>query len=754
MKKIFTILFFLIALFNLDNASAKWQRLSISLATQNGQSALPKRYLVFSTDEAALKSQLFSLSNIPSNGQVIELPMPDGSLRNFRVWSSSLMPAALAAKYPQLRTFTAEAVDNPAITAKLDYTEYGFHAMIFNGTNVSFIDPADNTHSGNYMVHYKKDEVREFSNRSKCLVPGLASVNNTGNQPSGTARKTSARTTNGYELRTYRLALACSHQYADSATGLDNPSIAQVFSKMITSMNRVNGVYERELAITMIFVANEDTLIWPVVTGSVNGTDPYDAINADAGSCLNANQTVCDSRIGNANYDVGHVFTSGAGGLSEVGVACDQGLKAMSVTGQPDPVGDGFDIDYVSHEMGHEYGADHPFNDAMYGSCSGSTIYPPCAYEPGSGSTIMAYAGICPPDDLQPHSDAYFNSVSLNEIETYITAAGDVCPVKTPTNNKLVDLPSFTASYTIPYLTPFELTAPACTDSVSDSVVTYCWEQKNLGDVGEDLVNTHAGGPIFRSYYPTTSPTRIFPENSMVLAGKLSNAGIEDSEGEKAPDVARYLTFKLTMRDIYEGTGCFLIPDDSIHLDVIQTDTSFYVTSQDEPNLIYMGGSTQQVTWHVAGTNAAPVNTTNVDIYMSVDGGNTWPYHIGNFINNGSALLTLPNPDTTATMARLKVKGTGNVFFNVNRNDFTVTPGSPADTTVLLYPVPAQNTMRLSTGNKGLLQVSVCNSVGQQIWTGTVDGETDIDVSTWARGLYIMRLAGSNNHSVKKFVVD
>jgi len=756
MKRIFTVLFFVGWIFNSNSVFATWRRSNIVLAARSGQHPFPKHYLVYTTDETALKSQLFSCAAIPANGHIIELPMPDGSLKRFRVWYSSLMPEALAAKYPELRTFTAEAIDNQNITAKLDFTVYGFHAMIFNGTDVSFIDPADDIHSGNYVVHYKRDELRNPGAGSVCLVAG-----NSANRAGGmnkSARKMVERVTNGYVLRTYRLALACSNEYAQAATGTDNPTIAQTLSKMATTINRVNGVYERELSVTLNFVANEDTLIWPVVSGSVNGADPYDAINSDAGSCLITNQTTCDARIGKANYDIGHVFTTGAGGLSEVGVVCDPLAKAQSVTGQPDPVGDGFDIDYVAHEMGHEFGGNHPFNNGVDGSCAGGNINPPTAYEPGSGSTIMAYAGICAPDNLQPHSDAYFNSVNLQELQSYITTGGDGCAVKTATNNKLVDLPPFTASYTIPYLTPFELTAPAATDSVTDSVITYCWEQWNLpdaDDLGAELKNTHYTGPIFRSYFPAISPTRIFPENSMVLAGILSNADINDSEGEKAPDVGRYLTFKLTMRDIYQGTGCFLVPDDSIHLNVIQEDTGFYVTSQNTAGLIYFGSSTQQVTWHVAGTNAAPISTPNVDIYMSFDGGNTWPYYIGNFINNGSALLSLPNPDSTVTTARIKVKGSGNVFFNVNRTNFTIDHGTLADTVVMLYPVPAHSTIRLSSGNKGLLHVSIFNSVGQQIWKNDVDGEIDIDVSTWARGVYIMRLIDSKNeHLIKEFVVD
>ena len=241
----------------------------------------------------------------------------------------------------------------------------------------------------------------------------------------------------------------------------------------------------------------------------------------------------------------------------------------------------------------------------------------------------------------------------------------------------------------------------------------------------------------------------------MVLAGVLSDVGKENAQGEKVPDVSRFLTFKLAMRNIYNRYGCILIPDDSEHLNVVNTGAGFAVTSQGDSTEIIVGNSLQQVTWNVVTTNTAPINANDVEIFMSADGGYTWPYHIGTFPNNGSAAITFPNPDTTTTKARIKVKGANNVFFNVNKYNFTVTHSDGTDTAIAVYPSPTHNTLRVSSGNRGLLQGVIYNAVGQRAWSGTINGLRDIVVTAWARGVYIIKLRDIAGHkTVTKFVVD
>lgn len=731
--------------------------------SKDGPRMHPRNFLVYSLNTSYFKDLLFSLGSDPANATVVDLPMPDGSFRSFKVWQTPMMPSSLEQKYPGIKTFTGEAVGAPMVTVKLDFTSMGFHAMVFDGANTAFIDPYNNhPEEGIYMCHYKRDEQRPIAERMQCQFRRKEETEMAGepmqlSQPvlPGIA---AARIAGGYTLRRYRLALSCSNQYALAVAG-PTPTKAAVLSAMTTSMNRVNGVYEREFSITMQFVSNEDTLIFLTAAG-----DPFNFDNNNAFNLLGDNQTVCDDRIGDANYDVGHVFTTGSGGYSDLAIVCESGAKAGSTTGSANPIGDGFDIDYVAHEMGHEFGGNHTFNNNNDGSCWSNAVQY-AAYEPGSGSTIMAYAGICGPDDIQPHSDDYFHAWNLLEIYN-ATIIGTTCGTTVPVGNLPVGLAPFTASYNIPYKTPFELMSPGAVDSVT-ATTTYCWEQWNLGDYEAALNNTYVNGPIFRSFNPVTSTVRVFPRIDSVLKGVLSYVTTENAKGEKAPDTTRDLKFKLTVRAIHWGNGCFLIPDDSINIHAVSTGAGngfqgFKVTSPSTA-VNWTGGTAHGVNWNVVGSNAAPVNCDSVNVYVSADGGYTWPWWAGRFPNNGSANVTMPNIATTST-ARIKVKGNNNVFFNINGSNFTLTldatipvtdPNNPVTETVpnlavvntqqsgndiKVYPVPADNTLYVEAQPGHAASIVLINSIGQQVWKGELTGKSAIPVANLATGVYYLQL--------------
>jgi hypothetical protein len=241
-----------------------------------------------------------------------------------------------------------------------------------------------------------------------------------------------------------------------------NPVI--LHAAIVTSVNRVVGVYEKEVATRMILVANNN-----LVEFLDANTDPFNGNNS-AGILINESQTVNDANIGFANYDVGHTFSTGGGGLAQLNSPCGPS-KARGITGLPTPTGDAFDIDFVAHEIGHQFGGSHTFN-GQQGNCSGGNRSAASAYEPGSGTTIQAYAGICGSDNLQPNSDPFFHARSFDQISNFVFAGG-ACGVISNTGNNLPVvslLPNNGLS--IPISTPFTLTGTA-TDADGDPL-TYC----------------------------------------------------------------------------------------------------------------------------------------------------------------------------------------------------------------------------------------------------------------------------------------
>lgn len=747
MNRICTLVLFLICCgFQMKAANAFWTLSPERTVNAAGQRLIiPEQYQLARLDVGAF--QLFQ-SFIPLEGQggypAFELPTPDGSALEFRIYEKPMMEAVLANKFPQIKTYTALCVSNPLIMAKLDFTVHGFHAMVMNGSDTYFIDPYANMDNEWYVVYFKRDFRKSLNSRMQCLVddePGILiprqdPVSLTQNSLPALSFKTSGDT-----IRTYRLALACTEEYS-AAVGGTTPTKASVLSAMVTSMNRVNGVFEKEFSMHANLVANNDTLIWLPGSG-----DPY--TNNSGSTMLGQNQTSLTSRIGSANYDYGHVFSTGGGGVANLGCVCSSSNKARGVTGSSNPVGDPFDIDYVAHEMGHQFGGEHTFN-SVSGSCSGNRAST-SAYEIGSGTTIMAYAGICGTDDIQPHSDDYYHIRSLEQMTGNTVKA---CAAKTTSGNTPPVLAPIVKTYIIPYRTPFELTASA-TDANSDPV-TYCWEQYNRGGSGGAWNAKTTVAPIFRSFLPSSSGTRVFPTYKELIQNT------ESYLGELLPDTNRLLRFRCTARDLHSGYGAFYTSTDTLTLDVRKTTTLFRVNSQATVGQSWEGFSSQTITWNVAGTDVAPVAASNVDIYLSIDSGKTWPYPLAlNTPNDGSQTIGVPN--VASTRARIKVKGSGNVFFDLNDEWIeikkVVSPAGLDDmdqSMFSIYPNPAKGAITIDLNNQlNTADLAITTLVGATVFhKEIVDGET-IQLPSMSKGVYLVTISnGTQRVAVKKLVIE
>jgi subtilisin-like proprotein convertase family protein len=612
---------------------------------------------------------------------LITLPMPDGSLARFRVIESPVMAPELAAQFPQIKTYRGQGVDDSQATLRLDVTPAGVHAQILSPRGAIYIDPYWQGNRDVLASYYKRD-YQKAANDFTCQVLERTDAN--------APRKTLSRTASGGTLRTYRLACAATAEY----TAFHGGTVEAGQAAIVTAINRVTGVYEQELDIRLVLVANNSLLVF-----TNSETDPY--TNDDGSALLDENQSTVDSIIGSANYDIGHVFSTGGGGLASLGVVCNDAWKARGMTGNATPTGDGFWIDYVAHEIGHQFGANHTFNGSM-GSCSGNRVGS-VAYEPGSGSTIMAYAGICDADDLQPHSDPYFHFASYEEIMTYTTSGdGASCPSSSATGNNPPTIGALT-NYTIPSSTPFLLTASG--NDPDGDPLTFCWEEADLGPSISLLDGDNGSSPLFRSFAPTTDMVRIFPRLSEILNNTSSTV-------ERLPTTTRDMNFKVTARDHRSGGG-----------GVNSTSIVIHVTSNAGPFRIISPNTTQTLsgpiiaTWQVAGTTNAPVNCTAVDLLLSTDGGLTYPILLAtNTPNDGAEIVRLPY--LTTNQARLKIQARNNIFFDVSDTNFNITPGSPLIIDHAVFSDAAGNGNGVMEPGEQIEETIVLKNAGNESLTG------------------------------------
>jgi subtilisin-like proprotein convertase family protein len=548
----------------------------------------------------------------------------------------------LAAKYPEIQAYVGQGIEDPSVSIRFSTTIFGLHVMYFTGHGVSYMDTYTKDLK-NYIV-YEKAALPISSRSHDCLVTDELTH-------ADTDRISSLRLANDGQFRTYRLALACTIEYAAyhiTAAGVGSGTLEQkkaaVLAAMNVSMVRVNGVYEKDMSLHMQLIANNDALIF-VTSDSFS--------NDNANQLINQSQTVIDATVGSAAYDIGHTVSTGGGGLAQSPAVCINGQKARGITGSPAPVGDAYDIDFVAHEMGHQFGASHTFSGTT-GNCAGN-IEQAYAVEPGSGTTIMAYAGICAPQDVQPHSDAYFHAVSIGQMMTHVTGTGS-CSVNVANGNN-APVANAGTDYTIPNGTAFLLKGSG-TDANGD-VLTYCWEQTTSSIGTQPPVSTSTGGPNFRSFTPTISPNRYIPEFQSVLAGNLAPTW------EVVPTVARAMNFALTARDNKMVNGGQTGRDDmTVNFAAVGP---FKITAPAVENVSWTQGTTQTITWDVAGTTANGINTANVNILLSTDAGVTFSTVLAaNTVNDGTETITVPN--IAAPYCRIMIEAVGNIFYAVSKS--------------------------------------------------------------------------------------
>ncbi|MBX7221705.1 MAG: putative Ig domain-containing protein [Blastocatellia bacterium] len=585
---------------------------------------------------------------------ILSLPLPDGSFSRFRIAASPIMEPELAAKFPEIKTYQGQGIDDPTATTRFDWAPQGLHAIMLSERGTFLIQPVTQGETQTYLT-YDSHHAPERNQPSSCSVSKVAEVANgtSGADWNHRLQTLPNQFSSGTQVRTYRMAVAATGEFTRQFGG---GTVAGGVNAITSSINLISAIFQREAAIRFVLIARENELVFtdPVTDGYTNGNN---------NSLLTENQTKLDMLIGAANYDIGHIYaTTGNGfsGVAQLSSVCVNGTKAMGASSTAEDPSSNIVVSGVAHEFAHQFSVTHSYNGTT-GGCNEREMA--SAWEPGSGTTIMSYSGVCNAENVVLNADLYFHTGSLGLMLAYAGRTED-CSVKTPSGNNPPVIGTL-SNATVPARTPFTLTAPA-TDQDGDAL-TYCWEEFDLGDPGPP--NTDNGNrPLFRSYPPTTNQARSFPslpyilENNGVPPATIGTGDQTLLSGESQITTTRTMNFRVTVRDNRAAGGGTSAA--AMQVNVLGDRGPFQVTAP-ASGTAWTPGSQQTVTWSVAGTNTAPIGVANVRISLSSDGGMTFPTVLAESVpNNGSATVTAPaNP---VANARIRVEAIGNVFFNIS----------------------------------------------------------------------------------------
>ncbi len=590
---------------------------------------------VFSFHENRFKA---SLNTITGKGfKIVYFPNAEGSLTAYDVVESPVFSPELSQKYPQIKSYIGHSTDGSKNRVRFSISPREVQAMFLHtdGSANRFVQKV----SGDTYIMYTRDSENGADTDFIC---------STKDRIFDKTRNLTGKPVDGQVLRKYRLAITASGEY----TAFHGGTVADALAAINATITRVNEVFETDLAVRLELVGTTDAAIFTDAD-----TDPFSGALGKLGT---EGQIALTDKVGEANYDIGHVLHKGSNGGNAgfIGAICIDGQKGSAYSSSQNPRGDIFDLDFVAHELGHQLGANHSWS---YESES-TTVQ----VEPGSGSTIMGYAGITDTDDVVPNGDEYFHYVSIDQIIENLRTkdCGEVVPI---TNNPPVV--NALDTYVIPKSTAFMLSGSA-TDSDSGDILTYTWEQIDNGIVKQATFGpTNPNGANFRSRPPSTESIRYFPMLSQVVAGSLTQTyPALNAAWETVSDVERDMNFAFTVRDNAPGGG--QVVSELTMVSVTNSAGPFVVTSQADTEM-YTAGEVREIVWDVAGTDVAPVNGKTVDILLSTDGGLTFPtVLVEGVANDGAHDIIVPGLPTS--QGRVMVKAADNVFLAVNASDFSI----------------------------------------------------------------------------------
>ena len=728
----------------------------------------------FSLDVTSFKQTLANAKDKFSKQPGVEAGFPNknGEIEKFLVWENSNMEPNFQAKFPQVRAYVGKSISDGSVI-NFSVSPQGVQTTLFRVNGPTEFIEAYDKEATTYFVF-------DSSNRTKSTLNCTTTDahlnidlldNNIGSNKS-----------NNLKYKTMQLAMSCTAEYSNYFGAYSSADIALVIAAMNATMTRVNGIFEKDLAVHLNMIDNTSVIYYN------SSTDPYDSSvtgAASPGATWNAQlMNNLHNTLGDSAFDIGHLFggDGGGGNAGCIGCVCTNVLstggsannsyKGSGFTSPSNgiPAGDSFDVDYVAHEMGHQMGGNHTFTHGYEGSIAQT--------EPGSGSTIMGYAGVTN-YNVQAHSDPVFSYKSILQIQTNLNTK--TCPISTTmTDNRPVV--SAGLDYTIPVGTAFMLTGTA-TDADASDVLTYLWEQNDLGtnattNANSEVIQTKTVGPNFRTFKPSTNIFRYFPQMGKILSGTIAITTATVTNWESVSSVARPLNFTFTARDNQAGAG--QTNTDASIITVNATGGAFSVSSQSTTGLSYAGNSSQTVTWVPGSTALTPFNSPTVDILVStnvstalegyvattpsVPNTTTWTTIASGVPNNGSYIVTLPNVPATKTACRFMVKAVGNVFLAVNSKNFTITPSLANEefgfTNFSIYPNPNKGNfnVKFDSSSSNDISIMVQDIRGRNIFdkqfSNTGMFSQNLQLENVESGVYLVTVKDGDKKIVKRIVIE
>jgi len=609
-----------------------------------------------------------------SDSGKIRILLPDeaGALIPVSLVSAHILPASLQERYPDITAWRGIALDGSRQRVRLETHPEAVLLEWINGRKRT-------------RLTWKGTKLEMQAEKDSASITQLPCRWET----SGQVATLRSALPLERELWTLRLAMTTTFSFTQYHGG----SVEQTLAALVTIVNRLNEVYERDLGIRFVIPDRQDTLIV---------TDP-NTLDLPFGSEDLVNQRFIDERLGSEGYDVGHILDGGsAGGYAILGSACDDQEKAKGYTASPSGSGDFLIIDFLAHELGHQLGATHTFN-GIGGSCAFNR-FEPTAVEPGSGSTIMAYAGLCGADNIQAASDAYFHAVSAQQIAFLAASrAAEGCgELVTVEDNQLPTVSGLPGGQFIPKGTPFQLHADIFDPEGRQLLIG--WDEVDNGE-GSSLNAPELNGPLLRHRPPDTTALQVFPSWRGLVTGQLA-------PGDQLSDAARNLHFELYIRDA--GEGGMVRRMESIPLQVTDLAGPFRVLGT-RKEVSWVPGNLERIFWDVANTDQAPVHASKVDLWLVNESDEDQRYLVASGLPNvGETLIEVPDslPDNRYYVT---VQGHNQLFFGLSPYTVRIEPDSSVAFTAGIFP----DASIFCQSDTGQIQLRIGGVGGRQISPAT-----------------------------------